>query len=144
MSRMHVLCDDESLMTNDVFYEELLRDTCHPIPPTTFLDNFLAENVDASDIAFHIAYDGTPSRQKLDEDLQRNLHQHSAWAIARVTNKRYEITLRNDKMSFPTSLMQSIIQWCHLNLHHPGADRLFGTFNQKNLAQCETGRHPPL
>ena len=66
MSRMHVLCDEESLMTITMSYEELLQDPRHPIPSTTLLDDFLGESVDALYIDFPIAYDVMSSHQKLD------------------------------------------------------------------------------
>ena len=103
MSRMHVLCDNESLMTNDIFYGDLLQSPCHPTPSATYLDNFLGENTDTLNIDFPIAYDVISSHQKQDEHLQRNLHQNPACTIARVTNKRLEIILRNEKIFVPNN-----------------------------------------
>ena len=136
MSIIYALCDNESLMTNDMFYEDLLQETpCNPIPSATFLDNFLGENMDTLDIDFPLAYDVISSHQKPDEHLQRNIYQNPAYTIARVTNKRHEIILCNDKIFIPASLAQPILKWYHLNLHHPGADRRFGTLNQLFFGQ---------
>ena len=65
MSRMHTLCDNESLMTNDMFYEDLLQETPYNhILSATFLD-FLGENMDALDTDFPLVYDVISSHQKL-------------------------------------------------------------------------------
>ena len=130
MSRMHVLCNNESLMTNNMFYSDLLNSPRHPISLATYLDNFLGENTDTLNIDYLIAYDVISSYQKQDEHLQRNLHQNSAYNIARITDKRLEIVLRNNKIFIPTTLQKSILEWYYINLHHPRADRLFGILNQ--------------
>ena len=70
------------------------------------------------------------SRQKLDENLQKNLHQNFAHAISRVTNKQHPIILRNDKMFVLSTLVQPILKWYHDNLKYPVVDRLYPTLNQ--------------
>ena len=57
MSQIHVLCNNESLITNNIFYGNLLNSPCHPIPSATYLDHFLGENTDALNIDCPIAYD---------------------------------------------------------------------------------------
>ena len=107
MSRMHVLCNNESLMTNNMFYSDLLNSPRHPISLATYLDNFLGENTDTLNINCPIAYNVISFHQKQDEHLQRNLHQNSAYTIARITDKRLEIILRNNKIFIPNHLTKT-------------------------------------
>ena len=55
---------------------------------------------------FPLVYDVISAQQKLDTNLQKNLHQN------------------------PTILWQPILKWYHENLKYPGADRLYLTLHR--------------
>ena len=129
MSIIHTIYDEEELTTNDMFYGEL-RDTSNKPSVISHLDNFLGENKDTFTYDFPLDYDVISAQQKLDVNLQKNLHQNSACTIDRVTNKQHTIIIRNDKIFVPSTLVTSILKWCHENLKYPGADRLHLTLNQ--------------
>ena len=69
-------------------------------------------------------------QQELDEKLQRNLHDNSAYSIGRVTKEQYKLIFRNDKICVPSPLTHPIMDWYHNCLIYPGTDRLFATISQ--------------
>ena len=81
MSRVHTMYNEDELITNDMFYEELHNTSTKPFV-ISHLDNFLGENTDTFTYDFPLNYDVISSEQKLDTNLHMNLHQNYAYNIA--------------------------------------------------------------
>ena len=61
MPRVRVSREEESLMTNDAFYEESLEENLHqPTLHTTYLENVLGEIIGTLNFVFPLACDVVP------------------------------------------------------------------------------------
>ena len=131
MLRMQTLCEEDNMFTDDLFCGELLQEPPIKVSPcTSCLDNFLGEDTDICNCNLPLAHDVISNHEKIDNQFQQSLHSNPACTVARVTRQCHEIILRNDKIYVPRALVQPMLQWYHLNLKHPGADRLFATMSQ--------------
>ena len=99
ISRMHPICDESTIHSNDIFYSKSHNMNFNDIiSDIIFLDNFLEENKDIFKYDYSLEYKVISNYQQVNNILQYNSYCKPTYTIARITKYQYSIILRNNKI----------------------------------------------